>query len=210
MIATRKFRRRVVTWTVCVWVVAGCSLEVNIHVADSDEVESTQPAPEPPVAPEPPAPPAPPRIGLPLRPVPPIVTAEPLVDDVIRDALLRRNVPTNPGLERRPTADVSREPVFTPFTVAPSIRNRSEVVRAIEQAYPPLLRDAGIGGRVLVYFFIDAEGNVGSVRIDKTSGHAALDAAALTVAEVYRFRPAENRGVDVPVWVSFPITFQVR
>jgi len=181
--------------------VAGCSVEVNIHMADSDEAESTQPAPEPP---------APPRIVLPLRPVPPIVTAEPLVDDVIRDALLRRNVPTNPGLERRPTADVSREPVFTPFTVAPSIRNRSEVVRAIEQAYPPLLRDAGIGGRVLVYFFIDAEGNVGSVRIDKTSGHAALDAAALTVAEVYRFRPAENRGVDVPVWVSFPITFQVR
>lgn len=204
MIATRKFRRRLVAWTVCGWVVAGCSVEVNIHMADSDEAESTQPAPEPP------APPAPPRIVLPLRPVPPIVTAEPLVDDVIRDALLRRNVPTNPGLERRPTADVSREPVFTPFTVAPSIRNRSEVVRAIEQAYPPLLRDAGIGGRVLVYFFIDAEGNVGSVRIHETSGHAALDDAALIVAEAYRFRPAENRGVDVPVWVSFPITFQVR
>jgi len=201
MIATRKFRRRLVAWTVCVGVVAGCSVEVNIHMAESDEAESTQPAPEPP---------APPRIVLPLRPVPPIVTAEPLVDDVIRDALLRWNVPTNPGLERRPTADVSREPVFTPFTVAPSIRNRSEVVRAIEQAYPPLLRDAGIGGRVLVYFFIDAEGNVGSVRIHETSGHATLDAAALTVAEAYRFRPAENRGVDVPVWVSFPITFQVR
>lgn len=79
MIATRKFRRRLVAWTVCGWVVAGCSVEVNIHMADSDEAESTQPAPEPPVAPEPPAPPAPPRIVLPLRPVPPIVTAEPLV-----------------------------------------------------------------------------------------------------------------------------------
>ena len=76
--------------------------------------------------------------------------------------------------------------------------------------HPPLLRDAGIGGTVRVYFFIDATGEVRRRLIDTGSGHPALDEAALRVAEVYRFSPAENRGEPAPVWVSFPITFRVE
>ena len=108
------------------------------------------------------------------------------------------------------TTDLSSAPTFTPFTVAPSILNRSEVIRAMEREYPPLLRDAGIGGTVRVYFFIDEEGSVQDFRIDQSSGHQALDDAALSVAGVYRFSAALNRDKVVPVWVSFPITFQVR
>ena len=106
--------------------------------------------------------------------------------------------------------DLSAAPTFTPFTVAPEIQNRNEVIRAMEREYPPLLRDAGIGGTVRVYFFIDETGRVQDFRIDQSSGHQALDQAALNVAEVYQFSPALNRDQRVPVWVSFPITFQVR
>jgi TonB family protein len=106
--------------------------------------------------------------------------------------------------------DVSGEPTFTPFTVAPSILNRQEVIEAMAREYPPLLRNAGIGGTIRVYFFIEADGTVGSVQIDQSSGHEGLDAAALSVAEVYQFSPALNRDEAVPVWVSFPITFQVN
>ena len=106
--------------------------------------------------------------------------------------------------------DLSAAPTFTPFTVAPSIQNRAEVVRAMEREYPPLLRDAGIGGSVKVFFFIDENGQVGDYRIDQSSGHSALDDAALAVADVYRFTAALNRDQKVPVWVSFAITFQVR
>ncbi len=101
-------------------------------------------------------------------------------------------------------------PTFTPFTQAPSIVNRQEVINAMEANYPPLLRDAGIGGTVRVYFFVSAEGTVEDVRIDQSAGHPALDAAAQEVARVYRFSPALNKDEKVPVWVSFPITFQVR
>jgi len=80
----------------------------------------------------------------------------------------------------------------------------------MEREYPPLLRDAGIGGTVRVYFFIDENGTVQDTRIDQSSGHQALDDAALEVAGIYRFSPALNRDKKVPVWVSFPITFQVR
>jgi protein TonB len=106
--------------------------------------------------------------------------------------------------------DLSAAPTFTPFTVAPSILNRNEVVRAMEREYPPLLRDAGIGGTVMVYFFIDENGSVQDNRVHETSGHQALDDAALAVAAQYRFSAALNRDKKVPVWVSFPITFQVR
>jgi protein TonB len=105
---------------------------------------------------------------------------------------------------------LSAEPTFTPFTVAPSILNRDEVARAMAQNYPPLLRSAGIGGTVRVYFFIDENGAVQDRRIQESSGHRQLDEAALAVASLYRFSPALNRDRKVPVWVLLPIEFHVR
>ena len=104
--------------------------------------------------------------------------------------------------------DLRAGPAFTPFTDAPTILNRNEVVAAMTREYPPLLRDAGIGGTVKVYFLIDEEGVVEQVRLDESSGHEALDEAALNVAGAFRFSPALNDEKPVPVWVSFPITFE--
>ena len=103
--------------------------------------------------------------------------------------------------------DISASPAFTPYTTAPRRTNDQEVVRAMEREYPPLLRDAGIGGTVNVWFFIDEEGVVRNQRIQRSSGHGALDDAALRVAPVVRFTPALNQGEAVPAWVAFPITF---
>jgi TonB family protein len=115
-----------------------------------------------------------------------------------------------PKVSEKTRSELESFPTFTPFTVAPTIMNRDEVVASMEASYPKLLRDAGIGGTVRVYFFIDESGHVNRTLIDQTSGHPALDDAALHVASVYRFKPALNREQVVPVWVSFPITFRVR
>lgn len=101
-------------------------------------------------------------------------------------------------------------PTFTPFTVAPKILNQTEVTQALARNYPPLLKDAGIGGRVLVYVYIDAQGKLQKMLIEKGSGHRALDAAALNVIGTMRFSPALNRDKPVAVWVTFPITFTVK
>lgn len=106
--------------------------------------------------------------------------------------------------------DEQGEPVFTPFTVAPDITNRAAVVAKLQEEYPPLLREAGIGGTANVWFFITSEGVVEQVRIQQPSGHQALDQAALRVARVMEFTPALNRETPVDVWVAFPITFQTR
>ncbi|HUP51389.1 MAG TPA: energy transducer TonB [Longimicrobiales bacterium] len=109
-----------------------------------------------------------------------------------------------------PAVDQSAEPTFTPYTRPPTILNRDEIIAALIDRYPALLREAGIGGRVRVYFHIDGNGTVTHTRIDQSSGHPALDDAALAVASVYRFSPALNGEQPTPVWVSFPITFQAR
>lgn len=160
----------------------------------------------------------PPEIEIPpppqsiARPATPVIAEASIDEDItIAPTTFEENPVEDlpPPPEERQT-DLSAAPTFTPFTVAPSILNRDEVVRAMEREYPPLLRDAGIGGTVRVYFFIDESGQVQDNRIDQSSGHQALDDAALKVAGVYRFSPALNRDKKVPVWVSFPITFQVR
>ncbi len=179
----------------------------DLHAEDfsytADELEAIELPPEIEI------PPPPQSIARPATPV----IAEADIDEDI--TIAPTTFEENPVDELPPppdeiATDLSAAPTFTPFTVAPDILNRSEVVRAMEREYPPLLRDAGIGGTVRVYFFIDENGQVQDTRIDVSSGHSALDDAALTVASVYRFSPALNRDKKVPVWVSFQITFQVR
>ena len=160
----------------------------------------------------------PPEIEIPpppqqiARPATPVIAAADIDEDItIAPTTFEDNaVEDLPPPPSEVASDISAAPTFTPYTVAPSILNRDEVVRAMVREYPALLRDAGIGGTVRVYFFIDENGQVRDTRIDQSSGHAALDEAALAVADVYRFSAALNRDKKVPVWVSFPITFQVR
>jgi TonB family protein len=99
------------------------------------------------------------------------------------------------------------QPTFTPMTRAPELINRLEVVRMLREYYPPLLRDAGIGGNPTVWFFIDETGRVTRTQLHRSSGYTELDNAALAVAATMQFSPALNRDRRVPVWVSIPIVF---
>jgi bla regulator protein blaR1 len=107
-------------------------------------------------------------------------------------------------------APLSQTPTFTPFEVQPDIVNPTEIRQALQAEYPTLLRDAGIGGVVVVYFFIDKEGVVAEAQVEQSSGHPALDQAAVRVARQFRFSPALNQGEPVPVWVQIPIRFETR
>ncbi len=194
-----------------------CNLEVNIHVAD-DGVEADVNAstaftfPElPPDARDRSAPWSgpdlhvdPDALPVPTPPAPPLYDIPSGVSAAVHDALWRPYEAEEAAAELAPADG----PTFTPFTRAPQIMNRLEVVRAMERAYPVALKRAGIGGTVRVYFMIDEDGAVLDYRLAQSSGNESLDDAALSVAESYRFSPALNRTEAVPVWVVFPITFQ--
>ncbi len=155
-------------------------------------------------------PPPPEAIQRPATPV--IAQAEISEDITIAPTTFEDNPVSDlpPPPENTGEGDLSSQPTFTPYTVAPDLINRNDVGRALEREYPPLLRDAGIGGTARIWFFIDEEGRVQDTRVQDSSGHTQLDEAALRVADLMRFTPALNRDKKVPVWVAFPITFQVR
>ena len=161
----------------------------------------------------------PPEVEIPpppeqiARPATPVISDAVIDEDVTIAATTFEDNPIE-NLPPPPTAsaneDISAAPRFTPFTVRPELRNRSEIARALERNYPPLLRDAGIGGETLVWFFIDENGRVQNTRINKSSGYDALDQAALTVASQMQFSAALNRDKKVPVWVAIPIVFSSK
>jgi protein TonB len=106
--------------------------------------------------------------------------------------------------------NIEAAPTFTPFTVPPELKNSAEVGRALQRYYPPLLRDAGIGGTVKIWFLIDETGKVIKTQLKQGSGHQALDDAAAKVADVMQFSPALNRDQKVKVWVDMPIVFRTQ
>jgi protein TonB len=161
----------------------------------------------------------PPEIEIPpppeqiARPATPVVAEADVSEDITIAPTTFEENPVNdlpPPPASSGETDLSAGPAFTPYTVGPDITNRADVTRALQREYPALLRDAGIGGTVNVWFYIDENGRVIDTRVQEGSGHRQLDEAALRVADVMEFSPALNRDKKVPVWVSFPITFQVR
>ena len=145
------------------------------------------------------------------RPEPQETEPEPEAVDRVRAAIEALREQDRSELEETGPEDVEPiqdRPVFTPMTVRPRISNTAEVQAALMREYPPLLRDAGIGGTVVVWFYVTETGQVADRRISESSGHTPLDEAALNVANVFQFTPAMNRDEAVAVWIQLPITFQ--
>jgi protein TonB len=155
-------------------------------------------------------PPAPEAIA---RPATPVITTADIDEDITIPPTTFEDNPVDdlpPPPKEVTTTDISKTPTFTPMTVRPSVKNRVELERAMIREYPALLRDAGIGGTVNVWFYIDEEGQVLNTVVNQSSGHRALDEAALKVADIIEFTPALNRDRRVAVWISLPITFTTK
>lgn len=159
----------------------------------------------------------PPEVEIPpppeqiARPAVPVVAATELEEDItIAPTTFEENPVENLP---PPPSDASRigdQPVFTPYTVKPELKNRREALRIVEREYPKLLQEAGIGGTAHVWVFIDTQGDVENAKVQKSSGNKSLDEAALRAAMQFAFSPALNRDKRVPVWINIPITFSVR
>ncbi len=109
-----------------------------------------------------------------------------------------------------PTADdlAAAAPRLVAYTEAPELSNADFVRKKLTREYPVYLQDEGIGGRVVIWFLVDEQGNVRKYLMKQSSGHGALDRAAMKVAALMRFRPAVNYDRHVAVWVALPVYFQ--
>lgn len=98
---------------------------------------------------------------------------------------------------------------FTPRMVKPRVLNQPEVERALRRHYPAHLRASGIGGQTDLMLWLDEDGTILRAVVERSSGHEALDLAALKVIEIARVSPALDRNRPRRVTVRLPVVFRI-
>jgi len=142
-----------------------------------------------------------------VRPATPKVAAVEIAEDVtIAPTTFESNPVKNFPPPPKTKAPESR-PSFIPYTVAPKLKNAAEVLAFLKSVYPPTLREAGVGGRVTLWLYVDATGRVQRTVLSESSGMEALDEAAQRVSAKMVFSPALNRDQKTDVWIAQLVVF---
>ncbi len=88
---------------------------------------------------------------------------------------------------------------------APSAPLRILHVPDVRSHYPPEALQHGLQGTVVVVLWIDAQGHVQHVTVERGSGHDLLDTAARGLAAAYRFSSGSGwRRTRLPVTFRIP------
>ena len=77
-------------------------------------------------------------------------------------------------------------------------------------SYPMVARRMGMQGRVLLNVEVLADGRCGQIHVEKSSGYAMLDSAALQTVKAWRFLPASQAGHAVDKWFMIPVQFSLK
>jgi TonB family protein len=166
----------------------------------ADEIEAISLPPEVRI------PPPPEQIA---RPATPRVAAVDVADDVTIEATTFEANPVE-NLPPPPSGGSPADrPSFIPYDTPPAMRNRGEVMQLLQRLYPRNLKDAGIGGRVELWLYVNEQGRVERSEVKTSAGNPLLDEAAQQVAADMQFTPAKNRDKVTAVWVSQWVTFEV-
>ena len=117
-----------------------------------------------------------------------------------------------PGWLRR-TRHATPRAVCVAALMAAACRGDREIERptplftASPVEYPLELWDQDVEGSTLVRVLVNEEGSVDSVMVVESSGHWALDSAAVRGALTMEFDPARKRGEPLRVWARVPVHF---
>lgn len=159
----------------------------------------------------------PPEVRIPpppeaiIRPARPRVSASILDEDI---TIAATTFEENPAAELAPPppdveVDPSEQPVYVDRDIEPRLLNGPEMLRLLAKYYPRVLKEAGIGGEITMWVWVDSEGNPTKAQINLSSGYPQLDDAALAIVERMEFSPAMLRDKAIGVWIAQPISFSV-
>src|SRR5712692_2191971 len=93
---------------------------------------------------------------------------------------------------------------------AGSVRSKVRFGNNPRPEYPRASREAGWEGTTVLQVLVLPDGTAGSVTLQKTSGYAVLDEAALTTIKTWRFVPAMDGSFPVRSVVRLPIRFDLK
>lgn len=150
----------------------------------------------------------------------PIVIKDPLIKQQLTPTVVEPVIRFTPDPIADSTPILVREPTqpndFTgaggvvepaPVVVEPRIDSRRGLS---EPFYPPQVIREGGEGTVMLSIYILADGRVGEVRLDRSSGYAKLDESAMREAKRWRFVPGTSDGKPMAMWKQLPVTFRLN
>ena len=170
------------------------------------KIEPQPPPPKPqPIVKQPPKPvivaakprPAPAPFVVPAPPEQPPPVAEPASPPVVAVA------PSQPAPPAPPAPAPAPAPKIIPASAV-------QYLEPIVLQYPRLSQRNGETGRVLIRVYIDETGLAKNAQVNRGSGHARLDEAALAAVQKARFKPYTENGVAVAGWAVIPLDFELE
>ncbi len=75
--------------------------------------------------------------------------------------------------------------------------------------YPEIAIAAGVRGLVIVLAFVNQDGEVAMVAIQKGLPNTGLDEAAIEAVKSTLFTPAMLKGEAVGAWIAVPLNFRL-
>jgi periplasmic protein TonB len=160
----------------------------------------------------PPAPPLPAPQPILKKPVPaPVIAAAPSPAPAAFVVAPPPDMPQPPA-PPAPAAVVEAPPEPTAPAPAPKMIPASAIQYLVppEPEYPRLSRRNGETGTVIVRAFADEAGVPHQVQIERSSGFARLDEAAMAAVRKTRFKPYTENGKPVAGWVRMPFPFELE
>jgi protein TonB len=104
-----------------------------------------------------------------------------------------------------PKEEIPDAGVFIAFEQPP------QLVKRVQPIYPEMARQAGVGGKVVVQFYVDKKGDVKKAQVIKADPRGlGFEEAAVEAVMQWKFTPALQREYPVGVWVAQTITFTVE
>lgn len=179
----------------------GQSFEVNLQqqeVVDMEEVQQTKQEKEPPPPPKPPVP-----VEVPNNET---IENEDVDFDAsldLDDALNTDQGPPEPAEEEEETEDE----IFVVVEQQPDCGGVQALQKEVE--YPQFAQKAGIEGRVFVQFVVNEQGNVVNPKVTR-GVHKLLNEEALRAVKTLNCKPGQQRGQNVKVQMSLPVTFRLQ
>lgn len=93
----------------------------------------------------------------------------------------------------------------TPVMSSPRFRQRPR-----QPDYPRAAMEAGVEGTAIVRVTLSSGGSITAISLHRSTGHAALDAAAVKAVRGWSFMPAVRNGQAIASIVQVPVNFRLN
>jgi protein TonB len=124
------------------------------------------------------------------------------------DEPVQKTAPQDPTDVLPPPTVIGEGPITpAPVFKQPEIDARRPLS---EPMYPSRAIRENRQGTVLVSVFVLADGRIGEVRLEQSSGFPDLDDSAMREAKRWRLKPGTKDGLAFGMWKQIPITFQLK